>query len=273
MAAAAGAAIAAGPCTCSGVPQCTPRNRPTACPKVAGSHPTTRQAAGQLHHQTPVMQQAWQRRSGGFSGAAKKEYLKWKRQQAAARTDDSSSDEGHAAAESQTVHDGGASTASTGAGATAQQRRQRVSPYSSESAEVTAPLCYRPLVAVPAAPFSMSAQQQSSSTELAGSADVADAHSSQPAATSSSQGSAEPVPAQLTYMPRLNPAEVGFTPEGCTLGMPTRPAWQVRACGQLLLLLLWLRPQSHVCMCVAVNKHCSTLSVLSAPPRTLACHP
>jgi hypothetical protein len=28
-------------------------------------------------------------------------------------------------------------------------------------------------------------------------------------------------------MPRLDPAEVGFTPEGFELDMPTRPNWQV----------------------------------------------
>jgi hypothetical protein len=31
----------------------------------------------------------------------------------------------------------------------------------------------------------------------------------------------------VDYMPRLKPAEVGFTPEGFELDMPTRPAWQV----------------------------------------------
>jgi hypothetical protein len=31
----------------------------------------------------------------------------------------------------------------------------------------------------------------------------------------------------VVYMPRLNPAEVGFTAEGFELDMPTRPAWQV----------------------------------------------
>lgn len=135
----------------------------------------------------------WQRSSGGFSGAAKKEYLKWKRQQKAARTQDSSSDDGEQGVQQQ------------------QQQPQPSAASSTPAEDAAVPLQYRPLAAVPAARFAM----------LPAAAPAADPEPATAGADDSD------VPPAVTYMPRLDPAEVGFTPQGFTLDMPTRPQWQV----------------------------------------------
>jgi hypothetical protein len=124
-------------------------------------------------------------RSGAFSGAAKKKYLKQRKANRAAA--DSSSD-----------NDSDSDSKATAPQQHAQHSRSR---HRQQSEDVTAPLQYRPLVAVPAAPFSM--RHDASST---------------------------PDDDAVAYMPKLDASEVGWTPEGFELDMPTRPQWQVCAC-------------------------------------------
>jgi hypothetical protein len=50
---------------------------------------------------------------------------------------------------------------------------------------------------------------------------------------------------QFTFMPRLDPAEVGYTAEGWSLGMPTRPKWQVRHDSKCTSTLLRMVLNAH----------------------------
>lgn len=156
----------------------------------------------------PATTQKWQRGSGGFSGKAKSDYLKWKRQQKAARTDELSSDEEQH--KQQQVHSRPPRT----------KNGQPPAASSRRPGDAAQPLHYSPLVAVPAAAFSMAAPVQDSGV-AAGGVLVQGSGNDDSAHNNSSS-------TITTYMPRLDPAHVGFTPEGWTLGMPTRPAWQVR---------------------------------------------
>ncbi|KAF8066210.1 Gnl1 [Scenedesmus sp. PABB004] len=151
--------------------------------------------------------EAWQAVGGGFSAKKKKDYLKWKRSRKAAAAGNDS--------------DGGASEAAAGAppsGAGPPRSRTPAAAAADPAAaaavaaapagswapggpdDPTLPLRFRPLAAVPAAPFAVGP------LDAGGGADGAGA---------------------VALMPRLDPAEVGHTPEeGWALGMPTRPAWQ-----------------------------------------------
>lgn len=167
-------------------------------------------AAGQPPHAGSSGDKAkedWQRGSGAFSGAAKKDYLRWKRQQKAARAASSSEDE---------------------AGQQQQQQRSRLAHHASPAADAR-PLQYRPLFAVPAEPFSTSTTLPPPAESTA--APPATAAPAAPAAAGSVAGAATAgtthSSSEVTYMPRLSPEEVGFTPAGFQLGMPTRPHWQV----------------------------------------------
>jgi hypothetical protein len=88
------------------------------------------------------------------------------------------------------------------------------------------------------APIADSWASSSTSTTAPGSGPVAAGANNAPVGSSvGSSGrdgavaicSAEGEPARVTYMPRVDLAEVGFTPDGFTLTMPTRPRWQVGA--------------------------------------------
>lgn len=164
---------------------------------------------------------AWQRSSGGFSGSAKKEYLKWKRQQKASRADDDSDGQDPPVhANQQDKHKPQAELPEAAAG----QQKELQAPHAAASSDdVAQPLHYRPLAAVPAAPFTNSGDPLSSSAAagpaLQDHASTGQCVVEQPVASSNDQA--------VTYMPRLDPAEVGFTPEGFLLDMPTRPRWQV----------------------------------------------
>lgn len=176
----------------------------------------------------PSQAAGWQRGQGGFSGKAKKEYLKWKRQQkeAAAGPDSQGTD-------SDAVPSQPAGRREAG--------KQAAAPDSSAD-DPTLPLQYRPLVTVPAAPFIAAAAGPAASP-------AATAHGGSTAGSPASCSTIECVQLQdtrtgqhaaaavepasepeLVYMPRLDPSEVGFTAEGFELDMPVRPAWQVRTC-------------------------------------------
>lgn len=157
----------------------------------------------------------WQRGQGGFSGRAKKDYLKWKRQQkaAAASEDDSSdfvADEGSSKQDpSMTVGASSTSkqapfrpTSSTDAAATSATKGTYHTWQVNATDDPSLPLHYRPLVSVPAVPFSSAEHPVGQLTAAANAG-------------------------ECVFMPRLNPAEVGFTLEGFELDMPTRPHWQV----------------------------------------------
>lgn len=162
----------------------------------------------------------WQRSSGAFSGAAKKDYLQWKRQQKAARAASSVDDEA--------------------VGRQQHPSRQKPSCWSANEGSLTAdaaqPLRYCPLYAVHAVPFCMpaaSAQPDDNLSVTSTAVHVAAASGAPHAASSTeraapvaSTDSSGPA-AAVVYMPRLDPVEVGFTPAGCQLDMPTRPQWQV----------------------------------------------
>lgn len=161
---------------------------------------------------------SWQRGQGGFSGRAKKDYLKWKRQQKAAAVsgDDSdwapqvdSSKHGSVPVAQPALPDAHTPAYAT-AGAAATAGPSHAWPMNTKD-DPSLPLQYRPLVAVPAAPFTCS-----SSSSTAG-----------PVGHPTAAADAETAVAELVNMPCLDPAEVGFTAEGFQLDMPTRPHWQV----------------------------------------------
>lgn len=205
-------------------------------------------AAAEAQHSKPGKtadtDKEWQRSSGAFSGAAKKDYLKWKRQQKAARGDSSSDEEPVQQQRSHQQQPGrmpGSPARQQQAPVSQPQHQhhqqlQRAPPNVKDAAE---PLRYRPLAAVPAAPFSMSAHHATSTSTAPGSTPerAGPAAGAQTCAgvglsadmnmVSSSQQEGEE--SALAYMPRLDPAEVGFTSEGFKLDMPTRPKWQVGA--------------------------------------------
>lgn len=163
---------------------------------------------------------AWQRSSGGFSGSAKKEYLKWKRQQKASRADDDS--DGQDPPVQPILQDKQKPQSELPEAAAGQQQKKLHAPLASASNDdVAQPLHYRPLAAVPAAPFTISGDTLSRSA--AASPAVQD-HASTERCIEQPLASSDQA---VTYMPRLDPAEVGFTPEGFLLDMPTRPQWQV----------------------------------------------
>eukprot|EP00878_Enallax_costatus_P014376 GHUV01015036.1.p1 GENE.GHUV01015036.1~~GHUV01015036.1.p1 ORF type:complete len:378 (+),score=122.93 GHUV01015036.1:225-1358(+) len=176
----------------------------------------------------------WQRGQGGFSGKAKKDYLKWKRQQkaAAASTDDdsdwlpetTSSTASNPAVQDSTAGRLGASSThappATAAGASPAAPGFPVWQENTTD-DPAAPLRYRPLVAVPAAPFDARSPIDAARSE---SATASAAVGSCTATAEGSQGSQDD--AGVGYMPTLDPAEVGFTWEGFKLDMPTRPQWQ-----------------------------------------------
>eukprot|EP00879_Flechtneria_rotunda_P009922 GHRR01010375.1.p1 GENE.GHRR01010375.1~~GHRR01010375.1.p1 ORF type:complete len:771 (+),score=321.28 GHRR01010375.1:261-2573(+) len=199
---------------------------------------------------------AWQRSQGAFSGKAKKEYLRWKRQQkaVAGSTDADSSDWGpdestaataaipadssirHSSVDKVPQHPARGDYQSSqaqpaklqqpqGSALHAQQPAPAVLLHSIEHAshvpasslqdpalsgqdDPTLPLLFRPLVAVPAARFSATSADASAVT-----------------ATTEGANRAEPQH-NVVYLPQLNPIEVGFTPEGFALDMPTRPKWE-----------------------------------------------
>jgi hypothetical protein len=174
----------------------------------------------------------WQRSSGAFSGAAKKEYLKWKRHQKAACVDSSSDDEGHQRGSGNQPAAQHAANARQQSQQPPQQQRRRNTPASAPGAEATLPLQYRPLAAISAASFCMTAARATASTAPCA-AHTPSGAATDTAGTYSSEGhdsaaAADPGASQVTFMPRLDPAKVGYTPEGWSLGMPTRPKWQVR---------------------------------------------
>jgi hypothetical protein len=162
------------------------------------------------------------------------DYLKWKRQQKGAAGDSSDEEQQQGSADTGTRSSiaqlqAGRDAAAAGSGPTAQvgaeqQRRQQRRAPDSTADDPTQPLQYRPLVAVPAAPFTAAAGTSATAATAAAEAD--DGSGSVVAAEAAAQ--ADGAAAGVLYMPRLDPAEVGFTPEGFALDMPTRPAWQVR---------------------------------------------
>lgn len=159
------------------------------------------------------------------------EYLKWKRQQkgAAAESSDEEQQQGSATngSSSNNTHlQAGKAPAATGSipcapAGTQQQHRQQQRARDSTADDPTQPLQYRPLVALPAAPFT--AAGPAAAAEAAAEPIQGTDNSAATAAEASTPAAA----AGVVYMPRLDPAEVGFTPEGFALDMPTRPAWQV----------------------------------------------
>jgi hypothetical protein len=240
-----------------------------AMPQGGRAPPAKKGAAGsqgqsqQTKPNSSADDKTWQRSSGGFSGAAKKEYLKWKRQQKAARRADSSDDDGDAGSKHHTQrpqHKPASSThmqQPTSAQQQPDRQKQRTAPSAADAAEL---LQYRPLAAVPAEPFAMPAQTADSSassptsTTAPGSGPAAAGALDVPGGSSiGSSGrdganvtcSAEGEPARVIYMPRVDLAEVGFTPEGFTLTMPTRAKWQVgadaRVWGQLAQLAFFFQ--------------------------------
>ena len=190
----------------------------SSCPLTAimpqGGRPAPKKPAAQPRKGQPPSAEGkstsapWQRSSGGFSGAAKKEYLKWKRQQKAAHAEDASTDDETSPALQQSGAQPSASTASAVPG------RSRP-PAQLETA--TQPLQYRPLTAVPATPFTMAPLTPTTQPQcdIQGTPAVDDADCI---------GGSAP---QIQHMPRLVPTEVGFTTGGFALDMPTRPKWQV----------------------------------------------
>uniref|UniRef100_A0A383VR41 Guanine nucleotide-binding protein-like 1 n=1 Tax=Tetradesmus obliquus TaxID=3088 RepID=A0A383VR41_TETOB len=182
---------------------------------------------------------AWQRSQGGFSGKAKKEYLKWKRQQKGAAADVSAEEQqqdsaANGSSSNNTQLQAGITPAATGSipsvpASTQQQHRQQQRARDSTADDPTQPLQYRPLVAVPAAPFdaagpAAAAEAAAEPTQGTANSAATAAEASTPAAAAAAAEAA--AAAGVVYMPRLDPAEVGFTPEGFALDMPTRPAWQ-----------------------------------------------
>lgn len=149
---------------------------------------------------------SWQRSSGAFSGAAKKDYLKWKRQQKAARVASSSDDEA------------------------ARTQHQQSANHGALSADAARPLQYRALYPVPAEPFCMPAASAQSHDHLSDSSTAAPFAAAAAPAASAEEGGGPA--AAVVYTPRLDPAEVGFTPAGFQLDMPARPQWQVRRAAQ-----------------------------------------
>jgi hypothetical protein len=207
-------------------------------PKKAGSATAQSKAAEKDN---------WQRSSGAFSGAAKKDYLQWKRQQKAARAASSGNDEA--------------------VGRQQHPSSQKPSCWSANegslSADAAQPLRYRPLYAVPAEPFCVPAPSahpldhltvtSTAGTGAAGSVSICLAGSNEPGApVASTDGSGRA--ASVVYMPRLDPREVGFTPAGFQLDMPTRPQWQVRT-------------RSLLCCCEldAIVAYCCSISCWTCP--------
>lgn len=240
------------PCAAAGFRPAMPQGGRAPPKKGAGSQ-------GRSQHTNPdsnTDEKSWQRSSGGFSGAAKKEYLKWKRQQKAARRADSSDDD-DAVSKQQTQQPQRKPASSTQQPTSAQQQHDRQKQRTAPSAaDAAVPLRYRPLAAVPAAPFVMPAHMADTSASpttsaaapgsglaAAGAPSAADGSSGGSSCGSSGRNtatvmhSAEDKAAGVTYMPRVDLAEVGFTPEGFTLTMPTRPKWQVRFLRLLMALL------------------------------------
>jgi hypothetical protein len=165
-------------------------------------------AAGSVKPQQQQQQQKdaaadtadWQRGRGGFSGKAKKAYLRWKRERKAGTEDDPDAvaggeDEDENAFESRLLPDAAAAAASDKAAAGAGAAAAAAAPLRSNRhragqppCDATAPLCYRELIDVPG------------------------------------NGDGEP---SVVRLPRLDPAEAGFG-ETPVRGMPMRPEWQVR---------------------------------------------